>query len=800
VEATLAKTKGDGDAAAMAAQVAGIEEARAAVLVANKQRADEEREAKKQDADNTKALNEAYKLMAESEKKLAESADVTNDSLERHIAKIEADRIATNNRTQEMYLNSKATGEADQTLQQLTDRIILNTNQTAANQEAQLRANQAKRDSAEAARMAAADAANLDSIEKLLAEDLLKQGSAWDENTAKAREHISALADREGQRLATGKISQGAYDEYMDTLAKVAEAEMRVAENKDLLKHFQEIAALLSQVATAFQAFGGSMSSVFGQALTGLSAGLAGIEGLAKSKDVLSTAGSLLGTAAGVYKSGSALGGAETGALMGFDIGGPMGGAIGAAAGGLLGLLGGIFNTPEYKKVMEDVGSSWGVSISEGLAKKIQDTETKDKVSRHLAGLLNLDAIMKESGAPSAGFADKVSELIDAVSKGAVPAAAGISEIGKAFKSVSDEAIAAQGFADAATVKLIQDAKDAGLAIPEMTKFVAAGVAEAAKGLDAVVANFKPTTEQDARDLATLFSSVFYSEVAQSGILGAAQAMQKTYDAMRKGLKDAGLDDLAQVLFAPFAAYFDFVQTDVGKKSAAIMDGVTQMLKGMTNAGIMTADTFKASEDILSKTFQDMVTGGLSSHDALLAIAPTLGLILQLSKEFGFSIDENTQKLMDQAAAQGIAFPTDPMEKVIDLLQQIANLLQGLPAKKSIDIDVNEHHTGGGGPTGGGEGGGGGNETPAFQHGGFVPATPGGKLVRVSEGGEGEYVVPASQARSLGETSINVTYNPTINVYGAGNESDIRAVIYEAIRQNQDGISSMIQRVQQGRA
>ncbi len=50
------------------------------------------------------------------------------------------------------------------------------------------------------------------------------------------------------------------------------------------------------------------------------------------------------------------------------------------------------------------------------------------------------------------------------------------------------------------------------------------------------------------------------------------------------------------------------------------------------------------------------------------------------------------------------------------------------------------------------------SDTPGYAEGGYIPPTPGGKLIRVAEGGEGEYIVPESKALSGGNT-----YNITIN-------------------------------------
>ena len=66
-----------------------------------------------------------------------------------------------------------------------------------------------------------------------------------------------------------------------------------------------------------------------------------------------------------------------------------------------------------------------------------------------------------------------------------------------------------------------------------------------------------------------------------------------------------------------------------------------------------------------------------------------------------------------------------------------------------------------------------------FASGGYVPASPGGQLVLVGEGGEGEYIVPKSQAENFGNgtTIINNFYGYTTEEL----ESKVNSVISDQI-------------------
>jgi hypothetical protein len=76
-----------------------------------------------------------------------------------------------------------------------------------------------------------------------------------------------------------------------------------------------------------------------------------------------------------------------------------------------------------------------------------------------------------------------------------------------------------------------------------------------------------------------------------------------------------------------------------------------------------------------------MVAGGATSQEALLASGPLLQDIVAASQEYGIALDSNTESLVAQAREAGVAFPEDPMNRMVDLLEIIARQLGAdLPA------------------------------------------------------------------------------------------------------------------------
>ena len=64
----------------------------------------------------------------------------------------------------------------------------------------------------------------------------------------------------------------------------------------------------------------------------------------------------------------------------------------------------------------------------------------------------------------------------------------------------------------------------------------------------------------------------------------------------------------------------------------------------------------------------------------------------------------------------------------------------------------------------------------SYAEGGYVPATPGGRLAIVGEGGEGEYIIPESKAGMLGGSGNSYT----INIYSYSTD-EIKTIVREVV-------------------
>jgi hypothetical protein len=122
-------------------------------------------------------------------------------------------------------------------------------------------------------------------------------------------------------------------------------------------------------------------------------------------------------------------------------------------------------------------------------------------------------------------------------------------------------------------------------------------------------------------------------------------------------------------------------------KNKELIDGVeglnTAFLK-LAKIAELDSASFEALRGDLEKfdeqaksAYDKLIDAGFSGNDALEKIAPTLSKLKQLQEQFGLEVDDATQALIDEADAKGLLDNTTFEEKLILLLEKIANILGG---------------------------------------------------------------------------------------------------------------------------
>jgi TP901 family phage tail tape measure protein len=172
----------------------------------------------------------------------------------------------------------------------------------------------------------------------------------------------------------------------------------------------------------------------------------------------------------------------------------------------------------------------------------------------------------------------------------------------------------------------------------------------------------------------------------------------------------------------------------LAEETGDIFSGIEQGLFSTQEASEALARTVP----ILIENFDSLGTEGMAQVQRIIEAAKRLGIefegLDELTALFGngmrLSADDAIQAFLDMGGAAD-AWSAHLQKSATDAARALRFL-------GNIGLDV-----------------------PQAQHGGFVPATPGGTLVNVGEGGQGEFIVPASKmgAGGMGGVNLSVTVN-----------------------------------------
>lgn len=487
--------------------------------------------------------------------------------------------------------------------------------------------------------------------------------------------------------------------EAADSMFKQSDAADISAESMDYMREQMGIASgeainfgsIIQDLSNIMQAFGLDASSSIGQAVAGiqqLGASLPAIKDFSKSiigstsgvERFQAAAGGIAAGAASIAQATSSGGagisaakGALSGAAAGGQVAGPIGAGIGAAIGGIVGF----FRGRGRAKLQKEIKNSVGATVSEELAKAIKEGAKEAGRSIEQESLLNLGDIISSEGFDAfeggvKGASDSVLKLMAGIADGTLPAKEGIDEVGEAFGLLAAETFEAGKIADEALLNIVIASKELGQEIPEVAAFIADQLGVAAAGIDKIVGGIQIFDLEDAQAQATILASTFFATVEEVGLLEAVDAFKPAFEELQKQVAELGLGG---VDFGGVGRLMEIAGSEQFRPLLEGVAGLNDAMVGLANSGYLTADSFGAFQQQGMAAFEQLTAAGLTEGEALQQLAPYLQSAIDASQRFGFELDENTQSLIAQAEANGIAFETDPMLQMVDALSVIAELL-----------------------------------------------------------------------------------------------------------------------------
>lgn len=454
-------------------------------------------------------------------------------------------------------------------------------------------------------------------------------------------------------------------------------------------------------LADAFEQMGGSAESGFGKVIAEITRTIGFMQQAAQAGSTMRE-GFDQGGFAGAMKVGQgaiqaagAIGGATAqgstgartakGALAGASAGaqfGPIGAAIGAGVGAVVGFIRG----RKMQKDMDRVQNALGERFSEAFinsARVVRDRIKKEGFDVGIgeaSKLMLAEAFQDVGGVRKFGMtkaADDIIKLSEAVKLGKLPFEEGTAAMGKAFSVLAEESLRNSDVIGTSVLRVIQRARELGQDVPEIKEFVKAALLSAGEGLGVAFKGIQIISPADAQSQATIFASTFWAAVKEVGMLKAVEAFKPAFDAMKASIEKAGFaPDLGGVeAIFDLAGKADFLPLLQG------VEGLSQAMAGLANSGYLTQASFASFGQQAQSAFDQLKAQGLDSGLALQALQPLLQNIITSAESYGFTLDDNTRALIDQAKAAGIGFKTDPMDRMVSVLELIAQKLGATAAE-----------------------------------------------------------------------------------------------------------------------
>lgn len=413
-------------------------------------------------------------------------------------------------------------------------------------------------------------------------------------------------------------------------------------------------------------------------------------------------------------KSGAATiaGGTLSGAMLGLQIGsffGPGGAVagfvIGAAAGFVVSLVR-VIKSQSWKQIGEDIGVNMGIAISDKLAKQIDELRktieggTGDQ-RRRWAELISLPDIISEQGGLNAGnaqmFERQSAGLFEIIQRGGATARPAFETLNKLVGQFAAYADSAGGMWDKTFKGLIQQSKDLGVNMENVTKAIEAQVSKLATGVATTIAGAFSGTDKAYAALtkglsAEQLASLTHPEQRQAAGLdpatatafaGVAEQAQPAFERLTR-IALASLNTIvasgqtaAAALRGDLGAAVDILiaQHDkLGLTGGAAYDQLARLrglvkaygplidaagslndvLVATSNLGGLNVDVLADLEAQGLSTFDQLQAAGFTETEALRQMVPFIENVIKAHVDLGVPIDENTQKMIDQAREQGL--------------------------------------------------------------------------------------------------------------------------------------------------
>jgi hypothetical protein len=475
-------------------------------------------------------------------------------------------------------------------------------------------------------------------------------------------------------------------------------------------KGWQEFEKDLDELSQAFaelaQISGGALSGILsqiGKMVGSANLGVKAIEGIDKAMDAIHDAKGIKDTSLGIVSLTANILSAVAAAI-----------SFGKA-------LADIFHRSRAEQLQSSVLKDFGVGITEDIGQQIENrAKTQFGGSRQAAQVGSLADIISAGGGVTTANLDKLQarlrDVFSLLQTGELTGAQSQKILNDNFSTFVDFLGGRVNPALKEIIKLndqfgthskaIADYVDAqaNKALSSLTKVISArgdlvSQLEAAqkKGDKGAIAKLQaqlaalPLTAGGGQALGASLFGIF-ERLTKDGAsaLDVLSQLDPVIESLDKQLAKAGLSGGAA--FDQIKSLAGIATDEIAGPAFQAIQAYGQALEGLNNSAVLTQEEFSGLTEQITATYtaavDALVKQGKDGSKALHLIAPQLQEIWELQQDFGYAVDDSTQKLLDQAVAAGDVGEKHRsiQEQTLDVLQHVSDVLDLIGEKFGVDI------------------------------------------------------------------------------------------------------------------
>jgi TP901 family phage tail tape measure protein len=302
-------------------------------------------------------------------------------------------------------------------------------------------------------------------------------------------------------------------------------------------------------------------------------------------------------------------------------------------------------------------GDGVGEAIKRDLGKGIKVTKEMDKKIRELAestgnthGAIStlFDEIINQGDVTAKNFdtyAKRVRGILSQLDQDVFDVSKTAAEIGDAFGALITKAKDLGTEGSKTIIELFEDLKGRGIEVAEVTEYINAQMERGLQGYKNVLKSVEETTAA---------KEVFGGKSIQ--------------------------------IFEDMLAY----ENKVAENQALVdaIKGWEDSFIALSNTQRLTETQFDDFESAASAAYEKLIEQGFTSKEAMKLMAPQLQRLADLNREYGLTLDESTQKLLEEAKQHGVSFEKKKSfeETMLDISERQLDIFEKIARKMGVDI------------------------------------------------------------------------------------------------------------------